>query len=91
MSGTMWGRHQTGQGKASDPTVTAETRHLSLAFERTVPQELRWASQHTNHWEGRDGKGQAKSSEVPKTKAGPCQSGIYCLLLPTFGPSRGSN
>ena len=55
----MWGKHQTA-GKASDPTVTAEARYSPLAFETTLPQELRCASQHTNHWEGRDGKGEGQ-------------------------------
>lgn len=70
MSGTTQGGHQTGQGKAADPAVRAEIRHSSVAFETTGSQELRWVSQHTNHWEGR-GEGQAKSNDVPKIEASP--------------------
>lgn len=59
MSGTTQGGHQTGQGRAADPAIRAEIRHSSVAFETTGSQELRWVSQHTKHWEGRDeGAGQ---------------------------------
>lgn len=89
MSGTVWGRHQTGQGKASDPISRAETGRSSLAFETTSSQELRWASHilTTGRVAGGGGRAQAKSNEVPKTEGKPLSAWDSVSYSSPLGPT----
>lgn len=90
MSDTMWGRHQTGQGKASTPTVRAEIRHSFLAFETTESEELLRASHIliTGRAEMRKGVGQAPEGGQGRDESFPAwDTSSYSQPL---GPTEGA-
>lgn len=92
MSGTRWGRHQTAAGKGLRSHYHSRDQTLILGFRdnRITGTEMRFP--HTNHWEGRgvwEGAGQKQRGAQDRGQA--LASLGYCLLLPTFGPNRGSS